>query len=190
MSHGHRHVASSYREAALDLHNVWLPSPHWPLAALLAVVAVVVSRKMVISTTYSCAISSSASDVDRLLLEVVAELSGTSVTFSTPATTTDVDEEASPSKVVTAVGTLTNAFTGRSNQIALVGVESILRKWFGETLGSAQEEEVVSSWIYAVETSVLIPLRHGDEGEHCTSRNNSVLFSIAQSLTVSTFHFP
>jgi hypothetical protein len=168
-------LASSHREAAstctFELHDVvWLPSPHWPLADFFAVVAVVVSRKMVISTTYSCALSSSASDVDRLLLEVVAELSGTSVTFSTPATT-NVDE-ASPSKAVTAVGTMTNAFTGRSNQIALVGIESILRKWFGERLDSAQEEEIVSSWIYAVETSVLMPLRHGDEGECCTARND------------------
>lgn len=125
-----------------------------------------------ISTTYSCAVSSSASDVDRLLLEVVADLSGTSVTFGTP-----VSDDASPSKVVTAVGTLTNAFTGRSNQIALVGVESILKKWFGETLDAVQEE-VVSSWIYAVETSVLMPLRHGEEGECWITRNYLSLSSL------------
>jgi hypothetical protein len=139
----------------------------------------VVIRKMVISTTYSCAISSSASDVDRLLLEVVAELSGTSVTFSAAAAS---DVDASPSKVVTAVGTLTNAFTGRSDQIALVGVESVLKKWFGEVLDAVQEE-VVSSWMYAVETSVLMPLRHGQEGERCTALNASVVFPPAQSLT-------
>ena len=98
---------------------------------MLPIPIVVVIRKMVISTTYSCAISSSASDVDRLLLEVVAELSGTSVTFSAAAAS---DVDASPSKVVTAVGTLTNAFAGRSDQIALVGVESVLKKWFGEVL--------------------------------------------------------
>lgn len=121
---------------------------------------------MVISTTYSCAISSSASDVDRLLLEVVAELSGAAVTFSTASAGSS---SSSGAAAVTAVGTLTNAFTGQSSQIALIGVESILKKWFGEALDAVQDE-VVSSWIYAVEMSVLMPLRHGEEGECCNAR--------------------
>jgi hypothetical protein len=114
---------------------------------------------MVISASYSCSVPSSSSEVDRLLLDLVAELSGVAVEFSPPRAKSAVDS-------ITAVGTLTNVFTGRSEQVALVGVGSILKKWFGEPLDSTREE-VVSSWIYAVETSVLMPLRHGDEGKLC-----------------------
>jgi hypothetical protein len=135
---------------------------------------------MVISTSYSCSVPSSSSAVDRLLLELVAELSGVDVEFS-PRQSPGAGGDG-----ITAVGTLTNAFTGRTEQVALLGVGSILKKWFGEALGSTQEE-LVSSWIYAVDTTVLMPLRCGDEGPLCRINREFIRYvSFVSSLSFNS----
>lgn len=121
------------------------------------------------SAVYACTVPASAT-VDRLLLEVVASLSGIAVEFTTTEQRTAGDEEESSARHASAVGTITDAFAGQTHHIALLGVPGIARHWWNggaaeSSSASSSETQAAASWIDSTDQSLLALLRSPDFGK-------------------------